>query len=197
VGNRIRHSRTFRQYRSRPTPESTSSALFGKLDFSVCVTLADSTDAGVGRYVAGTGEGNALSGAALAHSRQLFLHYALDHWLKRFHPDIPFCRYGDDGILHCRTKAETHCKREHLACRLAEVGLEMHPDKTRVVYCKDGRRTGTYDHIQFDFLGFTFRPRRIMTRHGKVRTGFAPAVSRQAMTAMRPSLRGGAPCTPK
>lgn len=133
----------------------------------------------------GTPQGGPLS-PILAN---LFLHYALDHWLSRFHPDIPFCRYADDGILHCRTEAEALQMRTHLEQRLAEIGLEMHPDKTRVVYCKDSRRTGTHDHIQFDFLGYTFRPRRILTRHGKVRTGLTPAVSRQSMTAMRQSLR--------
>ena len=133
----------------------------------------------------GTPQGGPLS-PILAN---LFLHYALDHWLSRSHPDILFCRYSDDGILHCRTEAEALQMRKHLEQRLAEVGLEMHPDKTRVVYCKDSRRTGTYDNRQFDFLGYTFRPRRIMTRHGKIRTGFTPAVSRGAMTAMRQSLR--------
>jgi len=87
----------------------------------------------------GTPQGGPLS-PILAN---LFLHYALDHWLSRFHPDIPFCRYADDGILHCRTEAEALQMRKHLEQRLAEVGLEMHPDKTRVVYCKDSRRTGT------------------------------------------------------
>jgi RNA-directed DNA polymerase len=133
----------------------------------------------------GTPQGGPLS-PILAN---LFLHYALDRWLSRFHPDVPFCRYADDGILHCRTEAEALQMRKHLEQRLAAVGLEMHPDKTRVVYCKDSRRTGIHDHIQFDFLGYTFRPRRIMTRRGQVLTGFTPAVSRQSMTAMRQSLR--------
>ena len=79
--------------------------------------------------------------------------------------------------------------REQLAARLRDCGLEMHPEKTRVVYCKDSRRTQTYEHIQFDFLGYTFRPRRVATRHGRILTGFTPALSRQAMTAMRQSLR--------
>jgi RNA-directed DNA polymerase len=119
----------------------------------------------------------------------LFLHYALDHWLVRQHPDIPFCRYADDGILHCRSEAEAVSLREQLAVRLAECGLELHPEKTRVVYCKDSRRTQAYENIQFDFLGYTFRPRRVVDRHGHIRTGFTPAVSTQAQTAMRQSLR--------
>ena len=133
----------------------------------------------------GTPQGGPLS-PILAN---LFLHYALDHWLTRHHPDVPFCRYADDGILHCRTEAEALYLREQLAVRLRDCGLEMHPDKTRVVYCKDSKRTGTYEHVHFDFLGYTFRPRRIVGRQGRTRTGFTPAVSRQSMKAMRQSIR--------
>ena len=74
----------------------------------------------------------------------LFLHYALDRWLATHHPDIPFCRYADDGILHCRTEDEANRMREHLDARLRTVGLELHPDKTRVVYCKDSNRAGNH-----------------------------------------------------
>jgi len=81
----------------------------------------------------GTPQGGPLS-PVLAN---LFLHYALDRWLATNHPSVPFCRYADDGILHCRTEAEANVMREHLDARLREVGLELHPDKTRVVYCKD------------------------------------------------------------
>lgn len=133
----------------------------------------------------GTPQGGPLS-PVLAN---LFLHYALDHWLTRHHPSIPFCRYADDGILHCRSEDEANEMRQQLANRLRECGLEMHPEKTRIVYCKDSKRTHTAEHIQFDFLGYTFRPRRIMSRAGRPRTGFTPAVGRQSMTSMRQSLR--------
>lgn len=133
----------------------------------------------------GTPQGGPLS-PILAN---LFLHYALDHWLVRHHPGIPFCRYADDGILHCRNEAEAVWMREQLAVRLWDCGLEMHPGKTRIVYCKDSRRTQNYEHVQFDFLGYTFRPRRVVDRQGHIHTGFTPAVSRQSMTAMRQSLR--------
>ena len=129
----------------------------------------------------GTPQGGPLS-PILAN---LFLHYALDHWLVRHHPDIPFCRYADDGILHCRNEAEAVWMREHLAARLRDCALEMHPEKTRIVYCKDSRRTENYEHVQFEFLGYTFRPRRVVDGRGRFRTGFTPAVSRQSMTAMR------------
>ena len=133
----------------------------------------------------GTPQGGPLS-PILAN---LFLHYALDYWLVRHHPDIPFCRYADDGILHCRNEAEAVRLHEQLAARLRDCRLEMHTGKTRIVYCKDSRRTKNYEHIQFDFLGYTFRPRRVVDRRGRIRTGFTPAVSRLSMTAMRQSLR--------
>jgi RNA-directed DNA polymerase len=133
----------------------------------------------------GTPQGGPLS-PVLAN---LFLHYALDRWLSAYHPDIPFCRYADDGILHCRSEAEANRLREQLATRLRDCGLEMHPDKTRIVYCKDSKRTGTHEHVSFDFLGYAFRPRRIVDRRGQIRTGFTPAVSRTAMTAMRQAMR--------
>lgn len=133
----------------------------------------------------GTPQGGPLS-PVLAN---LFLHYALDRWMSSNHPGIPFCRYADDGILHCRSEAEANWLREQLATRLRDCGLEMHPEKTRIVYCKDSRRTGIHENVTFDFLGYTFRPRRIVDRRGQVRTGFTPAVSRTAMTAMRQAMR--------
>jgi len=132
----------------------------------------------------GTPQGGPLS-PLLAN---LFLHYVLDRWLTRHHPEIEFCRYADDGVLHCRSEAEAHAMRAHLEARLQECGLELHPSKTQVVYCQDSDRPGTYPAIQFDFLGHTFRPRRVV-RRGKVRTGFTPAVSRAAMKSMRQALR--------
>ena len=127
--------------------------------------------------------GTPLGGPLSPILANLFLHYALDYWLVRHHPSIPFCRYADDGILHCRNEAEAVRMREQLAARLRDCGLEMHPEKTRIVYCKDSRRTQNAEHIQFDFLGYTFRPRRVVDRQGRVRTGFTPAVSRVSTTA--------------
>ena len=119
----------------------------------------------------------------------LFLHYALDRWLATNHSDIPFCRYADDGILHCRSEAQANAMREHLDARLRDCKLELHPEKTRIVYCKDARRTGTHEHVSFDFLGYTFRPRQTVYPDGRKSTGFTPALSRSSMTAMRQSMR--------
>lgn len=133
----------------------------------------------------GTPQGGPLS-PVLAN---LFLHYALDRWLAAHHPDIPFCRYADDGILHCRSEQEATRMLDLLDARLRDCKLELHPQKTRVVYCKDDNRTGTHEHVAFDFLGYTFRPRRIVGPDGQLGTGFTPALSRSSMTAMRQSMR--------
>ena len=133
----------------------------------------------------GTPQGGPLS-PVLA---DLFLHYALDHWLATHHPSVPFCRYADDGILHCRSESEANQMREHVAARLRDCGLELHPDKTRVVYCKDSNRSGSYEHVQFDFLGYTFRPRFAQSRVGKRFTAFIPAMSRSSATAIRQTVR--------
>ncbi|MGQ7848830.1 group II intron reverse transcriptase/maturase [Granulosicoccus sp. 3-233] len=138
-----------------------------------------------GERSVGTPQGGPLS-PVLAN---LFLHYALDNWLSTQHSNIPFCRYADDGILHCKTKAQATIMLNRLSARLNSCGLELHPKKTRIVYCKDSKRRGTHEHTQFDFLGYSFRPRRVVDGYGRVRCGFTPAVSRSSMTAMRQRAR--------
>src|SRR5215475_2466591 len=91
----------------------------------------------------------------------LFLHYAFDLWMKRTHPDLPWCRYADDGLVHCRTEQEAEALKAELKARLAECHLEMHPTRTKVVYCKDENRKGKYPNVKFDFLGYCFRPRLV------------------------------------
>lgn len=121
----------------------------------------------------------------------LFMHYAFDLWMGRTFPQAPWCRYADDGLVHCKTEQEARDIKAALAERLAECGLEMHPDKTRIVYCKDGRRKGGYPETKFDFLGYTFRARRVQNRtDNSIFVGFTPAVSSKAMKAMRQATRG-------
>lgn len=122
----------------------------------------------------------------------LFLHYAFDRWMQQHYPDIPFERYADDGICHCKTLAQAQQLRAALEARFAECHLELHPQKTRVVYCKDDDRRGTYPDHSFDFLGYTFRPRRSKNRWGKFFISFTPAVSNAAAKAMRRTLRSWA-----
>src|SRR2546430_10908110 len=81
--------------------------------------------------------------------------------MRRAHPDLPWCRYADDGLVHCRTAQEAEALKAELQVRLAECRLELHPTKTKVVYCKDGKRKGMYPNVGFDFLGYGFRPRRV------------------------------------
>jgi group II intron reverse transcriptase/maturase len=134
----------------------------------------------------GTPQGGVVS-PCLAN---LFLHYAFDLWMSRTHPDLRWCRYADDGLVHCRTEQEAQALKAELQARLAECGLEIHPGKTKVVYCKDGKRKASYPNVAFDFLGYTFRPRRAKNSHsGKLFCYFAPAVSAKALTSMRATIR--------
>jgi len=120
----------------------------------------------------------------------LFLHYAFDVWMTRTHPDLPWCRYADDGLVHCRSEQEAEALKAELQVRLAECRLEMHPTKTKIVYCKDGKRRGKYPNVKFDFLGYCFRPRLVRRfRDNALFCGFNPAVSGSAMKAMRETIR--------
>lgn len=129
----------------------------------------------------GTPQGGVVS-PVLAN---LFLHYAFDLWMKRNYPQNPWARYADDGLVHCHTKQEAVKLLNSLKFRLAECKLELHPDKTRIVYCKDDDRRNEYSEIRFDFLGYTFRPRRAKNKYGKYFVSFLPAVSNKAITSMK------------
>jgi group II intron reverse transcriptase/maturase len=119
----------------------------------------------------------------------LFLHYAFDCWMDREFPDIPFERYADDAICHCRSEVQALELHQALKQRFAECRLQLHPQKTKIVYCKDANRTGKYPVRSFDFLGFTFRPRLAKNRTGKRFVSFIPAVSKTAGIRMRRSVR--------
>jgi RNA-directed DNA polymerase len=129
----------------------------------------------------GTPQGGVIS-PLLAN---LFLHYVFDKWMERNYPEVPFCRYADDGVVHCRAEAEAGLMEEVLESRFKECNLELHPEKTRIIYCKDDNRRGEHPHTRFDFLGFTFRPRRSKNRWGKSFINFSPAVSNEAGKEMR------------
>src|ERR1700721_3620011 len=121
----------------------------------------------------GTPQGGVIS-PLLAN---LFLHYAFDRWMAKRYPQLPFERFADDAIGHGRTEAEAQEVRAAIAERLRECGLELHPDKTKVVYCKDEDRRRSYPHEKFDFFGYTFRPRRSKNRNEKLFINFSPAAS--------------------
>jgi RNA-directed DNA polymerase len=119
----------------------------------------------------------------------IFLHLAFDDWMRRVHPDVPFERYADDIVAHCGTETQAQQVLESIRRRLAQCRLEVHPGKTRIVYCKDDDRSRRYPQERFDFLGYTFRPRRSKNRWGKFFINFTPAVSPDAMTKMRQEMR--------
>jgi RNA-directed DNA polymerase len=119
----------------------------------------------------------------------LFLHHAFDNWMLRNYPSIQFERYADDVIVHAKSKAAAQQLLEAIRARLAECGLELHPEKTKIVYCQDSDRKGQHEHIEFDFLGYTFRPRRAKNYRGKFFVSFLPGVSNKAGKAIRATIR--------
>ena len=133
----------------------------------------------------GTPQGSAIS-PLLAN---LFMHYAFDRWMATEFPSVPFERYCDDAVVHCGSRRQALLVREAIAARLAHVGLELHPDKTRIVYCQDSKRRGSFEHTGFTFLGYTFRPRLAKGTRGKHFVGFLPAISRDALIAMGREVR--------
>jgi RNA-directed DNA polymerase len=132
----------------------------------------------------GTPQGGVIS-PLLAN---IFLHHAFDEWMRIKHPIAPFARYADDIIVHCRTEAQAQVMLSVIERRLARCKLQLHPEKTKIVYCKDAKRPGNYEHESFDFLGYSFRPRSCKGRSYFV--GFTPAVSKSAIKAMSATIRG-------
>jgi len=141
-------------------------------------------DGGVVQRTAGTPQGGVVS-PLLAN---LFLHYAFDMWMTRNYPRVPFERYADDAICHCRSVEEARALWSALADRLAVCKLVLHPAKTKIVYCKDVNRRGDFPIISFDFLGFQFRVRKVIWG-GKAAHSFMPAASPKALTAIGRTVR--------
>jgi RNA-directed DNA polymerase len=120
----------------------------------------------------------------------LFLHYVFDVWMGEQHPGKPWCRYADDGLVHCRSEQEAQQLLVNLKHRFETCGLELHPDKTKIVYCKDGTRKNQYPTTQFTFLGYDFRQRSSLNRRdNEVFQNFTPSVSKAAMKSMRAHIR--------
>jgi RNA-directed DNA polymerase len=119
----------------------------------------------------------------------LFLHYAFDAWMVREFPTVPFERYADDAVLHCVTERQAREVLAELTNRMSEVGLQLHPAKTRIVYCQDGVRQRAFEHTAFTFLGYTFRARLNRNRHGNLFLSFEPAVSKDALKKMSREVR--------
>lgn len=133
----------------------------------------------------GTPQGGVIS-PVLAN---LFMHYAFDKWMEKKNPNNVWARYADDGLIHCKSKEEAKIMEKALAKRFKEIGLEIHPEKTKIIYCKDDRRKDSYENEKFDFLGYTFRPRLVKSRKGEYFTGFTPAISNKAKKGIRENIR--------
>lgn len=133
----------------------------------------------------GTPQGGVIS-PLLAN---IFLHYAMDEWLRRSHPHNPFARFADDAVIHCKTKMEAENLLDELKERMETCKLTLHPTKTKIVYCKDADRQGDHEHVAFDFLSYTFRPRLMRNRLGIFKANFLPAVSQSARASVNAKLR--------
>lgn len=134
----------------------------------------------------GTPQGGVVSPILM----NLFMHYAFDGWMQRTYPHCPFARYADDAVVHCRSRKQAEDLMQAIADRLAECGLTMHPEKSKVVYCKDSNRTARHPNTSFTFLGFKFRPRKAQNKRGERFTSFLPGASTEALTRMRQTVRG-------
>lgn len=143
------------------------------------------TDGTLQPRVMGTPQGGVIS-PLLAN---LFLHYVFDKWMDRTLPQVRFERYADDIVCHVRTRDEAAAVLSKLQARFSECGLQLHPGKTKVVYCRDTNRTGRFPVCSFDFLGFTFRPRLLKWPNGTFGVSFQPAASAAALKSMRRDIR--------
>jgi RNA-directed DNA polymerase len=142
-------------------------------------------DGSLEERIEGTPQGGVIS-PLLAN---LFMHWAFDAWMRRSHPGIDFERYVDDVIVHAESLAQAEGLLESIRERLRKCRLELHPVKTKIVYCRDDRRPGQHEHEQFDYLGYTFRPRPAKNRQGKPFVGFSPAISQRSAQAIRAEVR--------
>ena len=133
----------------------------------------------------GTPQGGVIS-PLLAN---IFLHHVFDEWMKGTHPDCPFERYADDVVIHCQSKEQAMAVKASVEERLRRCKLEAHPEKTRLVYCRNSGRRQDHEHIQFDFLGYRFKPRAAKDRRGEQFTSFLPAISDKAAKAIATEIK--------
>ena len=132
----------------------------------------------------GTPQGGVIS-PLLAN---LFLHYVFDVWVEKHWGGIQFERYADDIVCHCSSEKEAKRLMQLLEHRFTQCGLQLHPEKTKIVYCKGGFNKGEYEHIAFDFLGYTFRPRWIKTRQGTQGLYFLAGISQKSAKRIRQEI---------
>lgn len=135
----------------------------------------------------GTPQGGVIS-PLLAN---LYLDHAFDKWMKQSNANNPFERYADDIVIHCRSKEEAEKLLAALENQMNEYSLTLHPEKTKVVYCKNYRRNEEHDQNSFTFLSYTFRPRPAKDKFdsNKLIVLFNGAISNAAKTSIRKAIR--------
>ena len=133
----------------------------------------------------GTPQGGVIS-PVLAN---LFLHYVFDKWMDIHHKDVPFERYADDVIVHCKNEKQARYLLKTIRQRMEDCQLQLHPAKTKLVYCKQSNRRGKFPEVSFDFLGYQFKPRRTKTKDGRFRLGFTAAISRKSQKRITETVR--------
>ncbi len=133
----------------------------------------------------GTPQGSSVS-PVLAN---LFLHYAFDAWMAREYPTIGFERYCDDAVVHCFSERQARFVLKAIVGRMRQVGLTLHPEKTKIVYCQDDGRREDFEHVEFTFLGCTFKERSAQTRDGRMFRSFLPAISKAALKRISAQVR--------
>lgn len=133
--------------------------------------------------------GTPQGGVASPLLANIFMHHALDDWMKKHFPWVKFERYADDILAHCSSRQQAEKVLEAIRIRLQECGLELHPEKTKIVYCKDADRKNSHEYESFDFLGYTFRPRLSINKWGKNFVNFTPAICKRAANSIRKEIR--------
>jgi RNA-directed DNA polymerase len=133
--------------------------------------------------------GTPQGGVASPLLANIYMHHAFDEWMRRHFPEVKFERFADDILAHCNSLKHAERVLEAIRGRLKECGLELHPEKTKIVYCKDVDRKGSYEQESFDFLGYTFRPRLSMNKNGKTFVNFTPAISKRATKEIKQEIR--------
>jgi group II intron reverse transcriptase/maturase len=137
-----------------------------------------------------SGKGTPQGGVISPLLANLYLHFTLDAWLSKYYPACSFVRYADDVVIHCNTKQEAEMVLEHIKERLQAVKLSIKESKTKIAYCKDYRRRQSHENVQFEFLGFSFKPMKMRSKFGeRSMTGFGSEISKSNQSRIMEIIR--------